>query len=1000
MAGNIQFEGEGSSHHSRLAMGDERRPLLDNMSQRRRRVSIDPEAGGHSRDVQYFEKEASKSTDNPAGMNPHVHLLTRSLSTAEISSDHSTAEPPVRVQAATSNTRILGTFAGVFAPVAMSMFSTLLYLRSGFVVGQAGLLGSYSQLVLAYFILMMTVLSICAISTNGALEEDNDIMYLDHGSDMISRALGPEFGGSIGFLFFVANILSCALYTTGFVEGFLENFGKGGTFMSGDSGLSTNSDWWQYAYCTVALFICGLICIVGGAMFARTSAIILLVVVFCTITVIISFFVKSHEILVDIPKTNDIAWSLKNGTNDSVSPTGLYTGLSGKTFRDNIDSNFTVDYSTDTTMSYATVFAILFSSVTGILNGANMSGELKDPSKSIPKGTVSAVFFTFCTYLVMMTLIAGSCSRYLLINNYAFLQEINVWDPFVVIGMFAASISAALGNLIGASRVLQALGNDQLFWSILKPATITTKGGNPILSVVISWFLVQLVLLVGSLNKIAPITSVFFLLSYASTNLACLALELASAPNFRPTFTYFSWHTCVLGLLGCMIMCFLISAIYTSVALVLMLLLVILLHFRSLPTTWGSISQALIFHQVRKYLLMLDPGKSHVKYWRPQILLMVSNPRQSCELMDFCNDIKKSGLYVIGHVKTGSLEACMSDPCLEATPVWLKLIHQLRIKAFVEMTLAESVPEGFQHLVRISGLGGMKVNTVCFGFYDDSIPQDSLLKRKSRRQRRLFGASERRDQIRSQANVLETFDSPRTDPEKRVSQQEYVRLILDALKLQKNVFLCRNFQLLDKEAIIRQGNKSYIDVWPVNFFKPETASYFDKTCLFMLQLACILTMQNGWKSHTELRVYLCVKSSSENTDVKEKKLSTFLRQLRIQAKIKVVCWDSALAHLGAKNLAGEKDSPPAPVEPMLDLDSEIGHSMSEYAMKPDSYLEAVKSLLQEHSSSAAVTFMYLPQPPQEVTEQKRYIEQLSRISDWPQPTVFVHGLHPVTSTTL
>ncbi|RUS76310.1 hypothetical protein EGW08_015934 [Elysia chlorotica] len=885
--------------------------------------------------------------------------------------------------------RNLGLFAGVFAPVALGQFANNLFLRTGFVVGQAGLLGSYSQLVLAYFILMMTVLSICAISTNGALE-GGGAYY------MISRALGPEFGGSIGFLFFVANILSCALYTTGFVEGFLENFGKGGSFMSGDAGLSTNSDWWQYAYCTVALFICGLICIVGGAMFARTSAIILLVVIFCTITVIISFFVKNKEIHVDIPKTNDIVW--RNWTNETSDPTALYTGLSGKTFRDNIDSDFTIDYSTDNTMSYATVFAILFSSVTGILNGANMSGELKDPSKSIPKGTVSAVIFTFCTYMVMTTLIAGSCSRYLLINNYAFLQQINVWDPFVVVGMFAASISAALGNLIGASRVLQALGNDQLFWSILKPATITTKGGNPILSVVISWFLVQLVLLVGSLNKIAPITSVFFLLSYASTNLACLALELASAPNFRPTFTYFSWHTCILGLIGCMIMCFLISAIYTSVALVLMLLLVILLHFRSLPTTWGSISQALIFHQVRKYLLMLDPGKSHVKYWRPQILLMVSNPRQSCELMDFCNDIKKSGLYVIGHVKTGRLETCDYDPCIVETPIWLKLIHQLRIKAFVEMTLADTVSEGFQHLVRISGLGGMKVNTVCCGFYDDSIPQDSLLKRKSRRQRRLFGATERREANRSPANVLETFDSPRTDPEKRVSHHEYVKLVQDALKLQKNVFLCRNFQLLDKEAILRQGNKSYIDVWPVNFFKPETASYFDKTCLFMLQLACILTMQNGWKSHTELRVYLCVKSASDNTDIKEKKLSTFLRQLRIQAKIKVVCWDSALAHLGAKNL--EESHPPAQAEPTLDLNSEIGHSMSEYAQKPDSYLGAIKNLLQENSSSAAVTFMYLPQPPTDLAEQTRYMAQLSQISDWPQPAVFVHGLHPVTSTTL
>ncbi|XP_059160463.1 solute carrier family 12 member 9-like isoform X2 [Physella acuta] len=894
----------------------------------------------------------------------HFKRFTRSLSNASIRREDG---GPILDSAAMSPHRVLGTFAGVFCPVALSMFSTLLYLRGGFVVGQAGLLETYSMLVLSYFILAMTVLSICAISTNGALE-GGGAYY------MISRALGPEFGGSIGFMFFVAQVLSTALYITGFVEGVLQNFGVGGT-STPNSGLPI-SEWWKYLYSTVSLFVCLLICIVGGAMFARTSAAILIIVVICTLSVIISVFAKNDEIHVQLPSTNE-NYPGFNGT---------YTGLRASTFRENLASNFTTDYSTNKEMSYGTVFSILFSSVTGILNGANMSGELKDPSKNIPKGTISAVCFTFSTYLVLTTLIAGSCTRFLLINDYVFLQGVNLWGPLVVIGIFASTLSAALGNLIGGSRILQALGNDQLFWFFLKPATITTRSGNPLVSVFITWFLVQIVLLIGSLNAIAPINSVFFLLAYASVNLSCLALELASAPNFRPTFMYFSWHTCTLGIIGCMIMCFMISPIYTSISLVIMLILAIILHFRSLPTTWGSISQALIFHQVRKYLLMLDPRKSHVKYWRPQILLMVSNPRQSSELMDFCNDIKKSGLYVIGHVKTGQLEDFSADPVLEETPRWLQLVEHMKIKAFVELTLARSVPEGFQHLVRISGLGGMKVNTVCFGFYDDNLPTDSFLKTKAKK-KRFFGHTENA----SFADLESYFQSPRSSLSKHLSVSDYVSLIQDSLKLQKNVFLCRNFQLLNKSNILKSSPKSYIDIWPVNFFRPDTANLFDDTCLFMLQLACILTMQSTWRNRVALRVFLCVQTLSENTAVKEQKLSHFLRQLRMQAKIVIVSFEDMYQHL----------QPGVEQEEVHGLESQEEEvKMNQYVQVPDSYVTAVNGLLQEHLNQSAISFLYLPRPPQQGDQHAIYMEQLTAISNWSHPTVFVHGLHPVTSTAL
>ncbi|XP_064598859.1 solute carrier family 12 member 9-like isoform X1 [Liolophura sinensis] len=796
---------------------------------------------------------------------------------------------------------------------------------------------------------------------------------------MISRALGPEFGGSIGFLFFIANVFSCALYISGFVEGVMENFGPSGEapFLPG------GTRWWDYLYASIIGLVCLIVCVIGGAMFARTLVFILLVVVICVIGVIVSFFAQKKNLPIDIPGNNPVVYP--NGTEDTK--TGLYTGLNSTTFSDNLLPGYEIDYKTGNMMNFASVFAILFSSVTGIMNGANMSGELKEPGRSIPRGTLSAAAFTFVTYLLLSFLIAATCDRYLLYNNYLFLQQINLWPPFVIVGIFAATLSAALGNLIGASRILEALGNDHLFWVILRPATITTKGGNPYVAVLISWVLVQLVLLIGQLNAIAPLVSVFFLLSYFSTNLACLALEAASAPNFRPTFKYFTWYTCAIGMIGCIVMCFLISAIYTSIAIIFMLVLIIVLHFQSLPTSWGSISQALIFHQVRKYLLMLDSRKEHVKYWRPQVLLMVSNPRQSCGVIDFINDIKKGGLYVLGHVKIGDLQQSGRDPVLEEYPHWLSLVDHLKIKAFVEITLAKNVVEGMHHLVRIAGLGGMKPNTICLGFYDNLEPKDTFGKAQKKK-RVFFGSVE----DGRQKDLEDAFPEIRhISDQKLVNRTEYVQLIVDALKMQKNVLLLRHFDKLDKKMLKTSNGKLYIDVWPVNVFRPETASYFDNTCLFMLQLACILNMVKEWRERTCLRVYLCVDATNDDTLKKEKRLDQFLRQLRILAQIKLVMWDTVVQKLNASDTEADRNEETPRPGTVL---------MTDFENVPDDYSREMNSLIMSNSVQTAVTFLYLPRPPSSQGNYSTYLEQLTTLSENLPPTVFVHGLHPVTSTTL
>uniref|UniRef100_A0A674NHZ8 Solute carrier family 12 member 9 n=1 Tax=Takifugu rubripes TaxID=31033 RepID=A0A674NHZ8_TAKRU len=846
----------------------------------------------------------------------------------------------------------LSVFFGVVIPTLLSMFSVVVFLRIGFVVGQAGLCQGIAMFLVAYFIICMTVLSVCAISTNGALDAGGAYY-------MISRALGPEFGGSIGIMFFLANVCGCALFVLGLVEAVVATFGipEDGVVLSASQVLPSGY-WYSLLYATAIALLCLLVCLVGAHIYAKATFLIFLVVMVVLGTIFISFFAVGPR-TITLPSSSS---PTPNLTGPAFPTTANFTGFKLETLLGNLWAEYTVDYTTGTMMTFATVFAVMFNGCTGIMAGSNMSGELKNPSYSIPRGTITAVIFTFIIYNLLCVLVACSCDRVLLQRDYSFLRDINIWHPLVTIGVYCSTLSAAMSNLIGASRILYALARDDLFGKVLSPAKKTSHSGNPWASVLISWFLVQLVLFSGKLNTIASIVTIFFLLVYAAVDVACLALEWASAPNFRPTFRYFTWHTCVLGIVGCAVMMFLINAIYASASIAFMLLLLLLIHYLSPTSSWGYISQALIFHQVRKYLLMLDVRKDHVKFWRPQILLMVSNPRSSVGLITFINDIKKSGLYVLGHVQLGDLNTLPSDPLQSQYDSWLSLVDHLNIKAFVNLTLADSVRHGIQHLLFISGLGGMRPNTLVLGFYDDSFPRDMLIDP-------------------SMQDCGEFGDG------KALGPQEYVAVIADAMKMLKNVVLARYFNGFDRSEFLSPsffspGKRAvYVDVWPVNLLRPDSSSYVDTCSLFLLQLACVLNMVRAWRK-AKLRLFLCVEEG-QSVRGSEEKLGQLLKELRIKAQVYPVPWDQQVALHWQRQ--GER----------------VQNFPSNATRLSDNYLLAVNQLILTTAQPApAVRFLYLPRPPADTRRYATYLRQLELLTQDLGPTLLIHGVTPVITTDL
>uniref|UniRef100_A0A0N5ALN1 Solute carrier family 12 member 9 n=1 Tax=Syphacia muris TaxID=451379 RepID=A0A0N5ALN1_9BILA len=856
-----------------------------------------------------------------------------------------------------TNLNGLSTISGVFTPVTISMFSVLLFLRMGFVVGQLGFLLTVVQLLLAYMIVMLTVLSLCAISTNGAIE-GGGVYY------MLSRSLGPEFGGAIGLLFFTANVFSCALYISGFTEALLNNIGQGSV---------PSSPSWQFMCCVLVSIVLLILCLLGASIFGKSAFLTFCVISVCYCTYILSVIIVSPQD-VPIPRTNEIAYLVGVYSNDSAvdfnqNLTCRYTGFRFSTLADNMLANYTVDYTTSKMMDFPIMFAVIFSGVTGLMAGANMSGELAKPSVSIPKGTVQAVLFTLGIYIITAFITASTCSRSLLHNDYSVMADVNLSPWFIFIGIFFTTFFSSMSNLIGSSRVLNRLAHDKLFGFLLHPAKIELSSGNPVISVLITWVCVVLVLLIGAVNKIAKLTSIFFLLSYMGVNIACLALELTSAPNFRPTFKYFSWQTCGLGVICTVIMMLVIDTAMSAIAVIVLMFLIMVLHYQAPAGSWGSISQALIYHQVRKYLLLLDVRKEHVKYWRPQILLLVSRPASSTPLMDFVNDLKKSGLYVIGHVKRDSVVD-------NVTPYWLSLVDYLKLKAFVELTIAKTIRDGAQQLIRLSGLGAMKPNTVILGFHELSPPEPILAESHLLKDLK-FSRIDR-------AEVVEYFTAADYVPCElngnceRLSSEEYVHILNDVLHVNKNLCVARHFHRLDKESLKTwNGEKRTIDVWPVCLQKPgETGLGWGNSSLFLLQMACILSMSSRWRSCTVLRVFICV-NSLQDMQRRERQLRQMLSMLRIKARSQVMPWDHVVCHLGDEN-------PSAPES--VDL--------------PLPYLSGMNDLIKKNSGGAAICLLDLPVPPTDVSLSDSYLNVIRTLTEGLPPTLLVHGLSSVISTAL
>ena len=592
--------------------------------------------------------------------------------------------------------RLFGTFGGVFTPSILTILGIILFRRVGFVVGTAGLLQALLMLGLATAISVLTSMSLSAIATNRRVRGGGDY-YL------ISRSLGVEYGGALGALLFLAQAISVAFYCVGFGEGVAAIVGGGDVVVRTAAGVAA-----------VGLF--GLA--YAGADLATRLQYVIMAVLVAALT---SFFMGAYA-----------AWD----------PTVLRASLAS-------GPNLTA-------VSFWPLFAIFFPAVTGFTQGVSMSGDLKDASRSLPRGTFLAVALSTVVYAAAMVLFAAARPLGELADDYEAMAGVATVPWLISAGLLSATLSSALASFLGAPRILQALASDRLFKGLGPFAVVDTATGNPRRAVVFTALIAIVPIIIGDLNAIASVVSMFFLISYGLLNYATYVEATGASPSFRPRFRLYDARASLLGTGMCGAVMLAIDPMATTVAVALLFAGYQYLRWTAVPTRWRDSRRAYRYRMVKDGLRELASQEERPVDWQPQILLFTDTPERRSRVLQLASWIS-GGTGLITAVQL--IEGDSGSPSVqtardEAETTLLAELQHDELDAFPLVVSAPDLPTAAMTLVQSWGVGPIRANTVALNWLGrggDGVTAPAL------RYARLLQRAMRLDQ-----NLL-VFDAGETD---------------------------------------------------------------------------------------------------------------------------------------------------------------------------------------------------------------------------------------------
>jgi amino acid transporter len=669
----------------------------------------------------------------------------------------------------------LGTFAGVFTPSILTILGIILFLRLGFVVGEAGLARALVIIALANTISILTSLSLSAIATNLRVKGGGDYY-------VISRTLGPEFGGALGLVLFLAQSVSIAFYCIGFGEALMDIVPVGWAMsprLAAAGAVSAlfilawlGADWaTRFQFGVMALLIAALASFYTGA-FSQWNP---------------------HQIALD--------WSVPAGA-----------------------------------QPFWVVFAIFFPAVTGFTQGVSMSGDLKDAGRSIPTGTFLAVGISLVVYFSVAILFAGVLPDEILRSDNAAMKRVARFGVLVDAGVVAATLSSAMASFLGGPRILQSLACDRIFGYLNLFAKGVGPADNPRRAVLLSAGIAYVTVAVGNLNLIAPVVSMFFLISYGLLNYATYFEARSDSPDFRPRFRWFHPWLSLAGALGCLGVMLAVDTTASIVSIAIILAIFQYVKRTAGPSRWADSRRGYHLQQVRQHLLAAADEPEHDRDWRPLVLAFSRRPERRARLLQVAQWLEgRSGMTTLVSV----LQGRGPEMRKQREVAEMELIKDIRgggFRAFPLVVSTDDIEDGIHHLVQAAGIGPLRVNTILTNWIAEDSPSAQGFREL------LFGR-----------NLREAF-------------RQGCHVVIMAADDAKWERLAATL-----------SDHGMLDVWWQD----------DATGRLMLLLAYLMTRHERWRDD-RLRVLIPVPETSDATETMLEAVNRALSDYRIQAETKVV----------------------------------------------------------------------------------------------------------------